>query len=163
MFDVPIEEEFAAADLVVEAKIVGVEGKCSPSKCENSAYDISVSTMVFTSGQVNAASEIKICAQSRLGLGETFVFMLRHVRDIGVDDPSTPVDESAGRCTYFANFGAVFLKYTTDLWYRHGSPEASTLVGEHGVQYLTIGKRQDGLIDALKKLAAKRSSLRQEK
>ncbi len=161
MYDTPIATEFAAADAVVEARIVGIASRCLPEKCENSFYEINISKIFFEDMPASRsilASNVGVCAQSRLGLGETFVFMLHHVKEIGIDDPSTPVDESAGKCTYYANFGAVFLRYTAASYFRYGSPEASTLVAENGVRYLTIGKEQEGLIAELNRLAGERKS-----
>ncbi|HJU39684.1 MAG TPA: hypothetical protein VJ724_08940 [Tahibacter sp.] len=164
MYDESIEKEFAAADLVVEAKVVGVVGRCIAGRCENSCYDVSVSKVIFDQAnrqQEASFADIPICAQSGLALGDTYIFMLRRVKKIGADDPSTPVDEGAGRCTYFANFGATFLRYAADVYFRFGSPEASTLVRERAVQYLTIGKRQEGLVDELNRLATERNNARE--
>ena len=156
IYDAPIATEFAAADAVVEARIVGIAGSCLSGKCGNSFYEINTSRIIFEdapAGRSALTTNVAVCAQSRLGLGQTFVFMLHHVKNVGVDDPSTPIDESVGKCAYYANFGAVFLQYTATSYFRYGSPEASTLVREGGALYLTIGKEQEGLIDELNRLA----------
>jgi len=156
MLDSPLDKEISAAGLVAEARIVEISAKCAATRCRDAAYRIEVQRNLYVKDWMGEdwipPKEAVVCAQPGLDLGQTYVFLLSPVKEVGTDNPNTEVDEGAGKCMYSNNLGAIFFNHGSS-YYRVRSPESIELVKDERGTFLTQGKLQEGFIERIEQLS----------
>lgn len=156
MLDTSLDSEISAASFVTEARIVEISAKCERIGCRDTAYGIKIIRNLYIKDWLGKdwtpPQEITVCAQPGLELGQTYAFLLYPVNEIGKGNPKTEIDESAGKCTYANNLGAVFYNHG-GAYYRIGSPESIELIKDDRGTFLTQGKLEERFLERVGQLA----------